>query len=314
MDSPISNLNRTGKGFNIYVVSPETKEIILYHILNSDTTFEGVINDLKRLGKPSQIFYYNGNTTQVKATDKVSPYLPFRQNQVLFWTTSNSLEFPVVQPRQNNILVLMITPEFKMLAFEVSASLDINYLRLGYRSLVKLIDGNQTKIAGGTIFENLPARSNQIIFLLGEKSSQTGQDGKSGIAGSYQRMIIAGRSGDLETVQLLGDRIINLLYAPNIVRAGPTAPIRTRTTLNDKVIGLILVFYRSPTIVRYLDVSRMTPDGRGTRMYFGRDSPSHLIHKVPRNKTVSKTFPIAYTTQDQYKAALKIMGLSTYYP
>nr|QBK90960.1 MAG: uncharacterized protein LCPAC201_02610 [Pithovirus LCPAC201] len=170
MDSLTSDLslNQMKRGSNIYVVCSETEEIIQYHVSNYDTTFEGVIHNLKELGKPSNLFYYNGDTTQIKPTDKINSYLPSRQNQVIFWAASNQLEFPVVQPKENNILVLMITPNFKMLAFNVSGSTDINQITSGYGSLVKLADGNQTKIVGGTVSDNLPIRSNQIIFLLKE--------------------------------------------------------------------------------------------------------------------------------------------------
>ncbi len=171
MDSLTSNLSssQTGPGFIIYVVSGETKEIIQYQIRHFDTTFEGVIDNLKKLGKPSNLFYYNGDTIQIKPADKVSSYLPDRQSQVVFWTASNQLEFPSVQPRGDNILVLMITSDYEMLAFGSSGSTDINQLTSDYGTLVKFTDGNQTEITGGTLSENLPIRSNQIVFLLGEK-------------------------------------------------------------------------------------------------------------------------------------------------
>ncbi len=195
--------NQTGLGYNIYVVSEETKEIIIYHAPNSNATFEGVIDNLKKLGKPSNLFYYNGspsgsfgsestpsqrdiNTTQIKPTDKINSYLPTRRNQVIFWASSGRLEFPVVQPKENNIFVLMITYNYKLLSFDVPGSTDINKLISHYRSLVKFSDGNQTKITGGTLSENLPFRTNQIIFLLGEKIHDTEP---YEILGSYQKMI-----------------------------------------------------------------------------------------------------------------------------
>ena len=290
MDSPTSNLNsnQTGLGYNIYVVSEETEEIIQYYAPDSNTTFEGVIDNLKKLGKPSNLFYYNGNMTRISPTDKISSYLPIRQSQVIFLATSNRPYFPVVQPKGNNMLVLMITSEFKMLAFDSSGSTGINQLTSDYGSLVRLSNGNQTKIIGGTLSENLPIRSNQIVFLLEEK---------------------------IITPQLSHDSIINIIRTENIPMAGPTTYTTRKTeTLGNKVAILMESNNQNPTIKQYIAVTNMTSTGSGTRQYFASDSDPGFIPKLPRNTKISKTFPIAYITEDQYKAALKMMGLTTYYP
>ena len=290
MDSLTSNLSssQTKHGFIIYVVSGETKEIIQYQIRHFDTTFEGVIDNLKKLGKPSNLFYYNGDTIQIKPADKVSSYLPDRQSQVVFWTASNQLEFPSVQPRGDNILVLMITSDYEMLAFGSSGSTDINQLTSDYGTLVKFSDGNQTKITGGTLSKNLPIRSNQIVFLLGEKEI---------------------------TPQLSRASIINLIRDKNIPMAGPTTyTTRHMQTLGNKVAILMEINNQHSTINQYIDVTNMTPSGTGTRQYFANDSDPRFIPKLHRGRHISKTFPIAYTTEDQYKAALKMMGLTDYYP
>ncbi len=247
-----------------------------------------MFDNLKKLGKPSNLFYYNGNTTQIKPADKVSSYLPDRQSQVVFWTASNQLEFPSVQPRGDNILVLMITSDYEMLAFGSPGSTDINQLTSDYGTLIKFSDGNQTKIIGGTLSENLPIRSNQIVFLLGEKEIAP---------------------------QLSRASIINLIRSENIPMAGPTAyTTRHMQTLGNKVAALMESNIRNPNHPRYIDVSRMTPNGTDTRKYFAYDSPQNFAPKLARNRQISKTFPIAYTTEDQYKAALKMMGLTDYYP
>lgn len=313
MDSPTSNLslNPAGYAFNIQVVSSETEEIILYAIIYFEATFEGVIDNLKKLGKPSNLFYYNGNTTKIKPTDKINSFLPFRQSQVVFWASSGQLVFPTVQPRENNILVLMITSDFDMLAFDVPGSTYINQTTVGNRPLIKLIDGNQTTIRRGTVSENLPIRTGQIIFLLEEEIL----DKESyKISGGYQKMIEAGKKGDFDKVRLLGDRIIGLLYTPDTPMAGPNAPTRTIKTLGNKIVDLILLFYQTPFIARYIDVTRMTSTGRGTSAYFPPDQTIQFFHRVNRNLRVSKTFPIAYATDDQYMAALKMMGITDYYP
>ena len=280
MDSPTSNLSsgRTEPGFIIYVVSPETKEIIQYKILHFGTTFEWVINNLKKLGKPSNIFYYNGNTTQIKPTDKVSSYLPTRQSQAVFWVSSNQLEFPVVQPKENNILVLMITPDYEMLSFNVPGSTDINQLTSDYGLLVKFSDGNQAKIISGTLSENLPIRSNQIIFLLGESNVSPKPASAS---------------------------IINLIRTENIPMAGPTASNIIKVTLGNKVANLMEYNNRHPNSFMYINVSGISPGMGDTSMHYTRDVSA---------LSVSRTFPIAYTTEDQYKTALKMMGLTDYYP
>ncbi len=292
MNSPTSNLSsslsKTGSGFVIYVVSPETKEIITYQISHFDATFKDVIDNLKKLGKPSNIFYYNGDTTQIKPSDKVSSYLPTRQSQVIFWASSGQLEFPIIQHKKNNILVLMITPDYQMLSFGVPGSTDINQLIPDYRPLVKLANGNQTKITSGTLSENLPIRSNQIVFLLGEKE-------------------IVSQSSRTS--------IINLIRTENIPMAGPIAyTTRHRNTLGNKVAAVMESNIRNPNHIQYIDVSSMSSSGTGTRKYWAYDSGPGFAPKLAQNRQVSKTFPIAYTTQDQYKAALKMMGLTDYYP
>ena len=168
MDSLTSNLSssQTKHGFIIYIVSGETKKIMKYKVHHFDSTFEGVIDNLKKLGKPSNLFYYNGGTTQIKPADKINSYLPTRQNQVIFWTSSGQLKFPVVQHKKGNILVLMITEDFEMLSIDVPGSTDINQLTSSYGPLVKEANGNQTKMTSGTLSENLPIRSKQIVFLL----------------------------------------------------------------------------------------------------------------------------------------------------
>ena len=167
MDSLTSNLSssQTKHGF-IYVVSSETKEITQYKISHFGTTFKGVIDDLKKLGKPSKLFYYNGDMTQILPTDKISSYLPTRRSQVVFWASSGQLMFPLVGHKKGNILVLMISSDYEMLSFFVPGSTDINQLTSNYGSLDRIANGNRTKITSGTISENLPIRSNQIIFLL----------------------------------------------------------------------------------------------------------------------------------------------------
>ena len=190
MNSPTPNSNQTGLGFIIYVISGETKEIIQYQILHFDSTFEEVIDNLKKLGKPSNLFYYNGDTTQISQTDKVSSYLPTRRNQVIFWASSGQLEFPVVQHKKNNILVLMITPDYQMLSFDAPGSTDINQLTSNYGPLVKLANGNQTKITSGTLSENLPIRSKQIVFLL-----ELNLDKKIDLVNDYTLGKILGKGG-----------------------------------------------------------------------------------------------------------------------
>ncbi len=280
MNSPTSNLslNQMGLGFIIYVVSSETKEIIQYKIRHFDTTFEWVINNLKKLGNPSNLFYYNGNTTQIKSTDKVSSYLPTRQNQVVFWASYHRLEFPVVQPSEGNILVLMITPDYEMLSFNVPGSTDINQLTSDYGLLVKFSDGNKAKIIGGTLSENLPVRSNQIIFLLGKSNISPKPASAS---------------------------IINLIRTENIPMAGPTASNIIKVTLGNKVANLMEYNNRHPNSFMYINVSGISPDMSDTSMHYTRNVSA---------LNVSRTFPIAYTTEDQYKTALKMMGLTDYYP
>ncbi len=290
--------HQAAQGFDIYVVSRETKEITQHHILHIDSTFAGVIKNLKKLGKPSNLFYYNGNTVKIKPTDKVSSYLPNRQSQVLFWTASNQLEFPVVQPKENNILVLMITPDYEMLAFSYTKSTNVNQITSDYGSAFRLAYGNQTKITGGTLSENLPARYSQIMCLLGEK--------KYDIVEDYQKTIEA---------RFPNDEIINLISAENIPMAGPTSSTTIIIeTLRNKVAALMERNQRFPMMIKYIDVTRMTPTGTGTRVYFDTDAPPLMVPKLSQNMSVSETFPIAYTTEDQYKAALKMMGLTNYYP
>ena len=168
------------QGYDLFVISPETKEIIPYHLKDPDSTFQVIISDLQKRGKLSNIIYYNGlQSVPISPTNRVKDFLPSRQSQITFWAQSSVINLPISQIDPNLTFLQVISPDYRLYPIQVSNDTTINdvinALQNTYQIQVSiniLAWQERRELRYEEKISNLlPRRTNQILFLAEDISS-----------------------------------------------------------------------------------------------------------------------------------------------
>ncbi len=158
----------------VYIIIPQTEEIIPFKISTISDTFSIIINELQRQNKPHHILFYNEiQTIEIKPQELINSYLMLHQSQVTFWAYDQPVpNFPILDINKDNLLLQIIGPQYELYTLQVESHFTIEYIILMLNNLYN-VNGNIYKMNVGlllpydTISDVLPARQEQIILMLG---------------------------------------------------------------------------------------------------------------------------------------------------
>jgi len=160
--------------YDLFVILPETKEIIPFQLTDPEADFQVIIDDLQSQGKPTNLVFYSGlQSLPIQPSHQVKDYLTSHQSQISFWAMSSVTLFPTAEINPGYFFLQIIGPDFRPYLLQALSSdtiekiiqslYDNYHLRI---SIIRLDSRNRVELRDNEIIgEVLPVRNGQILFL-----------------------------------------------------------------------------------------------------------------------------------------------------